>query len=223
MRLSWMICATEDRAGESWSRSVIHGRRSVKKWFGVTCLCRCWTDDGVLCGRYGKIFRKVSSIRVKEGYLKINRCFCLLIFVIAMLLLFVLYISGVRVGLSHNHYSHAIFLVLAAFSGWFAMLCASHLMGQRICSIVAYIGRHTMPILIFQWLMFRLVNCIGCVFAGRPSYMIAAVPTAFSGSLWGVIYVSVAIGGALILNELWWRVWSRGCATVVKRMSWTQA
>lgn len=74
---------------------------------------------------------------------------------------------------------------------------------SALMSAVTYIGQHTMPILIFHFLAFKMANYVGVLCLGDPVEMIASFPTAYRGIWWAVVYTLVGVALPLELNALY--------------------
>ena len=109
------------------------------------------------------------------------------------------------VGMSEGKIINILFFILVSFSGWFFLWYLSELlMSNKITGYVVqgveYIGRNTMPIVLWHLLSFKTVSYIWIISNGLPIEKLATFP-AIGDSLWlWAIYSVVGIGIPLLLN-----------------------
>ena len=78
--------------------------------------------------------------------------------------------------------------------------------GARLYAVIVYIGQHTMPILIFHFLAFKLVSFAGVAVTGEPWCKIASFPNAYVGFWWCAAYTAVGVALPLALAREWGEV-----------------
>ena len=107
------------------------------------------------------------------------------------------------VGLAGNGYPGPIFLLAASLAGWVLVRQAACLAAAwpKFSTVLAYLGRATMPIVILHFLSFKLVTWLGLLATGGEPYLLAAFPTYFTGGLWWLAYT--VVGLALPLAGDW--------------------
>lgn len=96
-----------------------------------------------------------------------------------------------------NSYPSICHLVVGAFCGWFLLLSMSRFPGA---GLLAFIGQHSMAILIFHFLAFKIVNFVGVLLCHDEFFMIAGWPTTYSGPGWFMAYVVVGTGVPVLLS-----------------------
>lgn len=113
-----------------------------------------------------------------------------------------------NVYLVNNRYPSILFLVLSSLCGWYLLMSISQVEWfGRIGAV--YVGRHTMPLLIFHFLAFKLVTAVGVLVAGEPLSRIGAFPVLNYGFWWGLAYAFFGVGIPLVINAAWWWFWGR--------------
>lgn len=154
---------------------------------------------GVLLAKAPELLRGISVKRA------------VLIFVGACSLLLSILCGCGTVGSYHGPFALKMpFYVFAGIAGWFLLISLYRLVSayQRLSTLISavtYIGQHTMPVLIFHFLVFKMVNYVGVLCLGDPVEMIAAFPTAYRGIWWAVVYTLVGVALPLELNALYVR------------------
>lgn len=110
-----------------------------------------------------------------------------------------------KISLGNNSYVNPLFLLVASLAGWEFLYMLAWLikMCKPVTNVAVYIGQRTMPILIFHFLGFKLVNFIGTLVYSLPTCVTAAFPIAFSGILWWILYTIFGMGIPLGLNALY--------------------
>ena len=92
-------------------------------------------------------------------------------------------------------YPCVLFLILTSCAGWFFIISIYQLTkcwgpaAEAIC----YVGRHTMPIIIFHYISFKLVTFVGCCFILKSYDRFSLFPTSFTGSVWCLSYTLVGV------------------------------
>ena len=65
---------------------------------------------------------------------------------------------------------------------------------NKIGNVLCYIGMHTMPILIFHFLAFKLINLLLALAYGYPLFVMGACPVAFKNSWAWILYSVCGVG-----------------------------
>ena len=135
------------------------------------------------------------------------------VYVIAVISLLVL-IAMNKIGsinLDRNEYYNPLFFICVSISGWFFLYGISAFLNdsklprtlKNVGGGIAYMGQHSLAIMIGHFLAFKLVNCIGVLIAGLPMCCIAAFPVLFDDHAWWIIYTIVGIVIPLCVAEVW--------------------
>ena len=116
---------------------------------------------------------------------------------------------GASVSLSSHRVSSVSCLLLVSFIGWMMLYSFSRISSSApriLGSMVRYMGKHSLSILIFHFLAFRVVNAVGVWLHHDPPYMIAGNPTAYYGPTWTVLYTLVGIAFSLFVGFIYQRL-----------------
>lgn len=97
-----------------------------------------------------------------------------------------------RVELGAGEYTSVTLLLGGTICGWVFLLTLSKIIAQY-GGVFSYLGRHTMPVLLFHFLSFKLVTWIAVAMRGDPFYVIAGFPTYYHGIMWAIAYSVVGI------------------------------
>ena len=81
----------------------------------------------------------------------------------------------------------------ASVLGWLLCFSLVRLMPGRAQGLFAFLGRHTMPILLFHFLAFKFVSAFGVAVNGLPADEIARFPVTFHGAFWCLAYTFVGV------------------------------
>ena len=109
--------------------------------------------------------------------------------------------------LVNNAYS-PVLLLAGAISGWIWLREAGSLIVNSghiymIGNVVCYIGMHTMPILIFHFLAFKIVSFVLALVYGYPLFVTGACPVAFKNSWAWIPYTVCGVGIPLAINAFY--------------------
>lgn len=85
----------------------------------------------------------------------------------------------------------------AALLGWMMIMALYQI---APLNLVSYVGRHTMPILIFHFLAFKLVNFCGTLYYDDPIAMAFGFPTTYHSVAWTVVYTFVGVALPFLIN-----------------------
>lgn len=124
---------------------------------------------------------------------------CRFVVVLSCLCLTILMSRFGMISLVSVKFPSVWFLVVGSLAGWFMLT-------SMACGVVAFVGRHTMSILIFHFGAFKIVNYIGVACRGDDSILLAGWPTAYSGLWWCLAYASVGVGVPLVLSVVYTRI-----------------
>lgn len=94
--------------------------------------------------------------------------------------------------------------LLGAILGWIMLVNFGHVLGR--VGAFAFLGQHTMPILVLHFLAFKLVNYFGTLYYGHPAFCTAGFPASYHGWGWTFLYtiagVCLPIGLSLIYGKI---------------------
>ena len=82
------------------------------------------------------------------------------------------------------------------------MLCISKIIAKIniLNKIFSYIGQHTISILSFHLLAFKLVTCFQVIIYSKPAYCLAAFPILYKNNLWWLLYCIAGVCIPLLLT-----------------------
>ena len=129
-----------------------------------------------------------------------------LIFCASLAVLLSLQCLGCRICLSRNEFDGGVVLILAAASGFATLYSASILIEGylgRLADVIRYVGRRTMPILIFHWTAISIVNRVICMAFDLSPDLTAARPADLVGNILCVGYLLCGIGIPLLFGEIY--------------------
>lgn len=137
---------------------------------------------------------------------KININFPLFIVSVISLVITHHYISG-QISLSKNAYPSPTWLLIASFTGFILLLYISKVLSKSnfISKVMSYIGQHTISILLFHLLAFKLVTYIHITIYSEPSYYLAAYPVLVNNGCWWLVYCLFGVLLSLTVAFCWER------------------
>ena len=120
------------------------------------------------------------------------------------------------IGLNQNKYGSPFFLLATSVSGWCFLYSFSSLLSRIpvIGTGVAFVGRHTMPVVIFHFLAYKLVACLIVILRHLPAYCIAVFTCLDGGGAWWMVYTIVGTAVPILLGLLY--------QSVRKHVSWNR-
>lgn len=149
---------------------------------------------GVLCRRY--------SVKIRgEGMVKnMIITFALMLLLLAMGLFD-------HVGLAQNSYFSGFTVPIVSVAGWLMCYSLAVVLEEgAVGRLLAYVGKHTMSILLFHMLLFQFSGWMISLCGFRPAHALSHHPTCFSGIPYVIIYSMIGIVVPLALNALWRRM-----------------
>ena len=116
--------------------------------------------------------------------------------VISLAILLAFTFSLDKFELAANQYHSAFVMLAASITGWVFLDALRYMIessgGAILCVIIECVGRHTMSIMLFHWLVFQVLLRLGFV--------------ASSGICHCIVYSAVAVCVALILSAAWSKI-----------------
>lgn len=108
------------------------------------------------------------------------------------------------IELSQHEYTNPIYFIIVSIIGWYFIYELSYFVSKAkvMTYIFRYIGKNTMPILIFHFIAFKLVNGILVLIFKEDITLISRFPILLKDSWWWVIYTLIGILISLGLNEV---------------------
>lgn len=128
-----------------------------------------------------------------------------MVFVSVSLLIAAMYLSS---GIRMHRISEALYLpifVSSALVGWI-LLCEVANVSHGVGVLISYIGRNTMPILLFHFLAFKLVNYIGTLYYSHPAFVTAGFPASYHSWTWTLVYTLVGVALPLMASRSYSRI-----------------
>ena len=123
--------------------------------------------------------------------------------IVSFILLVVLNQFG-TIELSQHKYTNPIYFISVSILGWYFIYELAYFITKlkKIPLVFEYIGKNTMPILIFHFISFKIVNLIGVIILNKEFGLISAFPVLFKTSCWWIIYTLVGITIPILLNKI---------------------
>lgn len=168
-----------------------HGRIFTYIGGPQVLVCYAIFHLGVLCRRYS-IKARIGG-KAKNGVIVV----ALMLFLSAMELFD-------HVGLAQNNYFSGFTVPIVSVAGW--LMCYSLAVVFEkgpVGWLLAYVGKHTMPILLFHMLLFQFVGWMISLCGFQSVHALSYHPTCFSGIPYVVVYSVIGIVVPLALNALW--------------------
>jgi len=106
------------------------------------------------------------------------------------------------VSIALNRFPNIPFLIVCSLCGWYFLMAVSSQIRGNAQRILAYIGAHTMPIILFHFLAFKLVSAIGVFWLGMPVSRIADFSVTFTTGWWWIAYTVIGVGLPLAISSL---------------------
>ena len=103
------------------------------------------------------------------------------------------------------HFENPIIFLAASLLGWELLYAVAVLMAKIgwISSVLSYLGRNTMPIVMFHFMSFKVINLIEVRYYDLPLYRVASFPIYKGMPFWWIAYAFSGIILPLIVNEAW--------------------
>lgn len=111
--------------------------------------------------------------------------------------------GGTRVYMGGNEYTFPVLFFMGALAGSYATLGLSraiHSMAAGKGNCLQWLGRHSMDILLFQFVMFRVVIAVQLLVEHRPlSLLLKYYPTYKAADGWWLLYTVVGVFGSIAI------------------------
>jgi len=111
-----------------------------------------------------------------------------------------------RVELVDNDYPRLTFLFVSSVAGWYFLQSVA-VLGGSLLRPLAYVGRHSLSLLLLNSPTFCLVSALAIALRGDDWILLARPVVAYEGGLWWLAYLVAGVLVPLMLNEFWWRLW----------------
>lgn len=118
---------------------------------------------------------------------------------LCFVILCVLSVAG-RISIAENEFPNVAFLLVSALLGWYLLVAVSFALKGRSRSFFCFIGRHTMPIVIFHFLAFKVVSLAGIFLRGDPISHLTGFPVLYRDDAWWIAYTIAGVTLPLGLN-----------------------
>lgn len=107
------------------------------------------------------------------------------------------------IALDMNQYENPIFLLIASCAGYVLINNAARYMENCILKLpFLLLGQHTMEILIWHFLSFKIINLLGIYLYHYPFYYVAQFPILLTDGLWWLLYLLAGIGIPITISTL---------------------
>lgn len=120
-------------------------------------------------------------------------------------MLFICFTSMNSISLGNASFRFPFLFVVGAYLGIFVVIVISKditLLGSENILIkhLIFIGKNTMPIVIWQFVFFRMAILLQIVIGGAPLKSLASFPIYDGSDGWWILYILTGIYGSLIWN-----------------------
>lgn len=183
--------------------------------FGLILLCGCWSFDSAgisiplafyvkkLCYTYflldiGQIAKKLVKLMNKS----------LLISVCLPALVGVVYAERYEISFAANRIVNPSVCLLVSIAGFVTVLgIASIVPNNKYMRWFSYIGQHTMCIMLWHFLAFKVVNLVQIFYYKLPMYYLASTPTLYVSSIyWKLLYLFMGVVLPIMVAIVWGRI-----------------
>ncbi|MCD8381959.1 MAG: acyltransferase family protein [Clostridiales bacterium] len=168
----------------------------------------------------GMFYAVGCAIRIH--WKELESCFCL-VGAGASFILLVWIGTTTRVNMGANEYNNVLLFLLAACLGTYLTVCVSemvcnlsHPLAQRIERLLAWWGRRSVDILLWQFVMFRLVAAFQFWLEGEPISNAFSTSIYVTDGLWWLAYTVVGVfvplaWGWLLRQGIWGKALKKLC------------
>lgn len=121
--------------------------------------------------------------------------------IVALGVLVVGYLIGIRINLGSRVYVNPGVLLVMSAAGWTMLYeFAWFIKDFAANKVLVIIAQHSLAIVAFHFLSFKIVSLIGVLIKHQPKCLIAAFPVLYKGGLWWVAYLVVGITIPVLLG-----------------------
>ena len=108
-------------------------------------------------------------------------------------------------ALDRTEYLNPLFLLACSLSGWFFIISISYFFNKIniLSNMLINIGRNTLPVVIFHFLLFKIINLIYTIIVGLPTILVAEYPVLSHEKGCLILYLFVGLTGPIGLNLLY--------------------
>ena len=128
--------------------------------------------------------------------------------IISFAVLYFMSLAG-SISFAQVRYGNPVFMLTASLLGWFMLYSISYFLKQIPLTKkpLIIIGKRTLSVVIFHFLVFKLVAAVIVRYYGIPAFCIAAFPHLFGNrGLWWLAYTIVGVCVPVILNFFYHKV-----------------
>lgn len=186
----------------------------VSMVFGLVLLCVCWSvqNAGIsiplgfyidkICYTYflldlGQLAKKMINVMSKSMLIAAGLpAFTSLLYAAG---------GGYKISFATNKIENPALIIYFSVAGFAAVISAASLLPNHKCMRwFEYIGQHTMCIMIWHFLAFKIVSLIQIFYYGKPLYYLASCPTLYIHSVfWKLLYLVVGVVIPVIIAVMW--------------------
>lgn len=130
------------------------------------------------------------------------------------------------VAMGSNLYKSKLLFLIGAYAATYVVLVFSKIIGGSSIATVkrhlVYLGRNTVPIIIWQFLAFRAAILLQILLEGKSFKLLTEFPVYNSDNGWWILYTLAGIYGSLLINYLLSVIddfWEAGYKVVRKRLT----
>lgn len=113
------------------------------------------------------------------------------------------------ISLNYNIIVNPPFFLLCSILGFFLCVCGGKMIfkyGGMIARFIAYMGKHSLAIMILHFVSFKAVTFLQIILFGDSIEMLTSYPVYVSLNGWWIVYSAVGIGVPCMVIYLWGKV-----------------
>lgn len=118
------------------------------------------------------------------------------------------------IGMDKGEVTNAIFFIIVSLAGWYTIMFVSEKIEfTKISKCIAYLGKHTMPIVLLHFLCFKIVTYLYLMLSGQNLILLAYFPSLETEKYLWIIYSVVGVVAPILLymfyERIKFRFWGR--------------
>lgn len=99
-----------------------------------------------------------------------------------------------------NYFDNPFMYIISSTSGIIMIIAFAKMLAEvRYTGFVEYIGQHTLSIIFWHFLCFKIVISVQIYIYNLPKYRLASFPTLYSGGAWWIAYTMIGVLGSVFI------------------------